>query len=182
MLKVINEQFLSQLLDDCQFIIISHSPHIISYFNPSWSHVRMNRKEGLAVMLYWLFYIPLGSVGFAISCGNLFIGIMGTANHYLVRFPRVYGGSLCKHLSKKSETSKASGENQNVEYPNIVVIMNEAFLDLRVLGELETTAEVMPYWDAVCQGLSMAAMTLTSVPVNIGENIPGTIKVLAADM
>lgn len=85
-------------------------------------------------------------------------------------------------MSKKSETSKASGENQNVEYPNIVVIMNEAFLDLRVLGELETTAEVMPYWDAVCQGLSMAAMTLTSVPVNIGENIPGTIKVLAADM
>lgn len=33
--------------------------------------------------------------------------------------------------------------------PNIIVIMNEAFSDLRVLGELETTLPVLPYWDSI---------------------------------
>lgn len=33
--------------------------------------------------------------------------------------------------------------------PNIVVIMNEAFSDLRVLGELETDEAVLEYWDSL---------------------------------
>ena len=37
-------QIISQLLDDCKVIITSHSPYIISYLNPSWIHVGMNRK------------------------------------------------------------------------------------------------------------------------------------------
>lgn len=35
---------------------------------------------------------------------------------------------------------------KNMEYPNIVVIMNEAFSDLSVWGEFETTEEVMPFF------------------------------------
>ena len=41
-------QIISQLLDDCKVIITSHSPYIISYLNPSWLHVGMNRKPGVA--------------------------------------------------------------------------------------------------------------------------------------
>lgn len=41
-------QIISQLLDDCKVIITSHSPYIISYLNPSWIHVGMNRKAGVA--------------------------------------------------------------------------------------------------------------------------------------
>ena len=41
-------QIISQLLDDCKIIITSHSPYIISYLNPSWIHVGMNRKPGVA--------------------------------------------------------------------------------------------------------------------------------------
>ena len=41
-------QIISQLLDDCKVIITSHSPYIISYLNPSWIHVGMNRKPGVA--------------------------------------------------------------------------------------------------------------------------------------
>lgn len=41
-------QIISQLLDDCKVIITSHSPYIISYLNPSWIHVGMNRKSGVA--------------------------------------------------------------------------------------------------------------------------------------
>ena len=41
-------QIISQLLIDCKVIITSHSPYIISYLNPSWVHVGMNRKPGVA--------------------------------------------------------------------------------------------------------------------------------------
>lgn len=41
-------QIISQLLDDCKVIITSHSPYIISYLDPSWIHVGMNRKPGVA--------------------------------------------------------------------------------------------------------------------------------------
>ena len=41
-------QIISQLLDDCKVIITSHSPYVISYLNPSWIHVGMNRKPGVA--------------------------------------------------------------------------------------------------------------------------------------
>ncbi|WP_066715153.1 AAA family ATPase [Clostridium sp. Marseille-P299] len=41
-------QIISQLLDDCKVIITSHSPYIISYLNPSWIHVGMNRNPGVA--------------------------------------------------------------------------------------------------------------------------------------
>ncbi len=41
-------QIISQLLDDCKVIITSHSPYVISYLNPAWIHVGMNRKPGVA--------------------------------------------------------------------------------------------------------------------------------------
>ena len=41
-------QIISQLLNDCKVIITSHSPYIISYLDPSWIHVGMNRKPGVA--------------------------------------------------------------------------------------------------------------------------------------
>ena len=40
-------------------------------------------------------------------------------------------------------------KGDNIESPNIIVIMNEAFSDLRILGELETTVPVLPYWDSI---------------------------------
>ena len=41
-------QIISQLLDDCKVIITSHSPYIISYLEPAWVHVGVNRKPGVA--------------------------------------------------------------------------------------------------------------------------------------
>lgn len=41
-------QIISQLLDDCKVIITSHSPYVVSYLNPSWIHVGMNRRAGVA--------------------------------------------------------------------------------------------------------------------------------------
>ncbi len=41
-------QIISQLLDDCKVIITSHSPYIVSYLDPLWIHVGMNRNSGVA--------------------------------------------------------------------------------------------------------------------------------------
>ncbi len=41
-------RIISQLLDDCKIIITSHSPYIVSYLEPLWIHVGMNRKSGVA--------------------------------------------------------------------------------------------------------------------------------------
>ena len=41
-------QIISQLLDDCKVIITSHSPYVVSYLEPSWIHVGVNRKPGIA--------------------------------------------------------------------------------------------------------------------------------------
>lgn len=41
-------QIISQLLGDCKVIITSHSPYIISYLDPAWIHVGVNRKPGVA--------------------------------------------------------------------------------------------------------------------------------------
>lgn len=41
-------QIISQLLDDCKVIITSHSPYIISYLEPAWVHVGVNRRPGVA--------------------------------------------------------------------------------------------------------------------------------------
>lgn len=41
-------QIISQLLDDCKIIITSHSPYIISYLEPSWIHVGVSQRHGVA--------------------------------------------------------------------------------------------------------------------------------------
>lgn len=41
-------QIISQLLDDCKIIITSHSPYVVSYLEPSWIHVGVNRQPGVA--------------------------------------------------------------------------------------------------------------------------------------
>ncbi len=41
-------QIISQLLDECKIIITSHSPYVVSYLEPSWIHVGINRRPGIA--------------------------------------------------------------------------------------------------------------------------------------
>lgn len=50
---------------------------------------------------------------------------------------------------REETESRLDTVETGMELPNIIVIMNEAFSDLRILGNLETTAEVLPYWDSI---------------------------------
>lgn len=52
--------------------------------------------------------------------------------------------------SAQEVVAESAGEtNGEMMQPNIVVIMNEAFADLRVLGEFETTETVLTFWDSL---------------------------------
>ncbi len=49
-----------------------------------------------------------------------------------------------------SETDAANAESAGItEYPNIIVVMNEAFSDLSVWSEFETSEEVMPFFKSL---------------------------------
>lgn len=50
------------------------------------------------------------------------------------------------------EEYTVSGTDTDTEYPNIIVIMNEAFSDLSVLGEFATDQDYMPYIHSLQQG------------------------------
>ncbi len=41
-------EILSDLLFDCKIIIATHSPYVISYLNPLWIHVGIDKNDGLA--------------------------------------------------------------------------------------------------------------------------------------
>lgn len=54
-------------------------------------------------------------------------------------------------LSAYNNDDKCNGSNikNNVQNPNIIMIMNESFSDLRVLGELETDKNVLSFYDSL---------------------------------
>ena len=41
-------RIINQLLDDCKVIITSHSPYIVSYLDPAWIHVGLQKNPGVA--------------------------------------------------------------------------------------------------------------------------------------
>lgn len=66
----------------------------------------------------------------------------GQAEQIFTEYEETCGG---KNKGTQTESAKSVGGQQ----PNIVVIMNEAFSDLRVLGNVETDAPFLSYWDSL---------------------------------
>lgn len=64
-----------------------------------------------------------------------------------VEKPEGYGELFLDTLAKEYGNEKEVQEKE--ESPDIIVIMAEAFGDLRVMGDLNTDAEVMPFFDSV---------------------------------
>lgn len=57
---------------------------------------------------------------------------------------------IVEEQKTSQEESSGSTETEDVsKYPNIVVIMNEAFSDLSVWGDFETSQEVMPFFKSL---------------------------------
>ena len=62
------------------------------------------------------------------------------------------GGYSAEKAEAILEEYTVSGTDTDTEYPNIIVIMNEAFSDLSVLGEFATDQDYMPYIHSLQQG------------------------------
>ena len=78
----------------------------------------------LGFSIYWIFYLISGRYGTAITMGNVFIGIMGVLNHYLMRFR---GAAFQISDIKAAQTAGNVAINYNY-LPSIIMIV--AILDL----------------------------------------------------
>lgn len=59
--------------------------------------------------------------------------------------PDNYSTELISKLADQYAVDRNKSETEPPEHPNIIVIMDEAFSDLSVLGEFSTNTEVMPF-------------------------------------
>lgn len=74
---------------------------------------------------------------------------LGNLRFLNIEQPEGYSTEKVEALAAKTET-KEEAEN-DTEYPHIIVIMDEAFSDLSVWGEFETSEEVMPFFKQLQQ-------------------------------
>ena len=66
--------------------------------------------------------------------------------------PDGYSEERAEAILKEYETSKGEGSLNEEDYPNIIVIMNEAFSDLSVLGDFDVNQDYMPFIHSLQQG------------------------------
>ncbi len=79
---------------------------------------------------------------------GLVADILGNA----LTLPEDYSVQVVEEIISSYENNlitNMDGITQQADSPNIVVIMNEAFSDLRVLGDLATDVPVLPFWDSI---------------------------------
>lgn len=63
-----------------------------------------------------------------------------------IREPENYGQEVLKEIKEHYPSDRAVARE---DYPNIIVIMNESFSDLTVLGEFATNQEVLPFLNSL---------------------------------
>lgn len=59
--------------------------------------------------------------------------------------PENYSHEMIAELAEQYASDKTESENGQADAPHIIVIMDEAFSDLRVAGDFSTNTEVMPF-------------------------------------
>ncbi|MGN0353674.1 MAG: LTA synthase family protein [Muricoprocola sp.] len=70
-------------------------------------------------------------------------GFIGNLKYLKVEKPAGYSAEKAQLIAE--ETSEQPEETGSEEYPNIIVIMDEAFSDLSVFGDFETDSDYMPF-------------------------------------
>lgn len=95
--------------------------------------------------LHGVQYIPQSNqylMGFLLSFA---INIKETA----VEKPAGYSDDMLLHIADLADSSYLIPEGVEAVQPNIIMIMNESWSDLGVLGSLETNEAVTPFWDSL---------------------------------
>lgn len=105
----------------------------------------------LPVMRFDEIYKQTGQFVYDTYLADLLAEIMGRAQ----TLPDDYSAEKAEEImeafmaDENRQKPAMINNRDNSRQPNIVVIMNEAFSDLRIFGELETTEPVWGYWDSI---------------------------------
>lgn len=91
---------------------------------------------------YWNTSLNQQVNGFLLSFGI-------NAQEMKMEKPDGYSEQLLAEIAEQARESYKAPENISQQNPNIIIIMNEAWSDLRVLGNLETSEEYMPFVDSL---------------------------------
>ena len=92
--------------------------------------------------VYWDHQIGMQKYGY-------FVYFLANAQVHTVSEPEGYSKATAQKILQQYEKQAVSiGQEQS---PNLIMIMNEAFSDLRVWGDFQTNQAVMPFWDSLQQ-------------------------------
>ena len=122
----------------------------------------------------------------AVSSVSIFFYASGLQTHHWYNEDAIYNGYILGFVSKFKELSASKPDHYSTELiaeladeyttesdknapgselreqPHIIVIMNEAFSDLSVVGEFSTNTQVMPFFSSLKEN-TVSGYTLTSV-------------------
>lgn len=91
---------------------------------------------------YWISSDNQSLNGFVLSFGI-------NMKELVMEKPYGYSEKKLTQITKDAENSYVRPEGMEEKQPNIIIIMNEGWSDLRVLGDLETSEEFMPFFDSL---------------------------------
>lgn len=76
------------------------------------------------------------------------VAYLANLQYLHIEKPQGYSANAAQKIAEENTASSDSGteENSTQDQPNILVIMNEAFSDLSVYGDFNTTEDYMPFW------------------------------------
>ena len=81
---------------------------------------------------------------------GFFVNFMMSTKYLRVQAPAGYSAERAAELlAAYLPEGNAGSANSARRTPDVIVILNEAFSDLRVLGDLETSEPVMPYYESL---------------------------------
>ncbi len=111
----------------------------------------------VAVFIVWLntsstFFNNVSSLSWDHSIGindnGYLLYFVANAGEATVDVPDGYSVEKVDKILSKYEDKKTTPDLQE-KHPNIIMIMNESFSDLRVLGKYTTNKEIMPFFDSL---------------------------------
>lgn len=121
----------------------------------------------LAVLVVWagVFYYSIfvsdviESHGFRVSSfkptntyfrNGCALSFMITMKNAIVKAPDGYDVATIEALAKKYPSDEAEPDTKvSAETPNVIIVMNESFSDLSVLGEIKTNQDYLPYYRSI---------------------------------
>ena len=112
--------------------------------------------------------------------GSILYPICAKQTDYLMLAGETFAEAAAMVAEEKSAEPGPAAVMHPEITPTVILIMNESFSDLRVLGDFETTKPVMPYWDSLLEKEGVVSGNLY-VPVLGGLTVNSEFEALTGN-